>query len=45
MDEYVGLNNNATQGFAHFLKENIFDKVSFNEVHYINGNAEDLHSE
>ena len=45
MDEYIGLGNNATQCFAYFLKENIFNKVSFNEVHYINGNAEDLHSE
>jgi glucosamine-6-phosphate deaminase len=45
MDEYVGLDDNATQSFAHFLKENIFDKVSFHEVHYINGNAEDLHAE
>ena len=45
MDEYIGLNNNAPQSFAHFLKENIFDKVSFNDVHYINGNAEDQHAE
>ncbi len=36
MDEYIGLDNNATQCFAHFLKENIFDKVSLNEVYYIN---------
>lgn len=42
MDEYVGLDKNATQSFAHFLKENIFSKVSFNEVHYINGSADDL---
>lgn len=41
MDEYVGLDENASQRFAHFLKENIFGKVSFNEVHYINGSAGD----
>ncbi len=45
MDEYIGLDNDAPQTFAHFLKESIFDKVSLNEVHYINGNAEDLHAE
>jgi glucosamine-6-phosphate deaminase len=45
MDEYVGLDNKAPQTFAHFLKESIFEKVSLNEVHYINGNAEDLHAE
>jgi len=41
MDEYIGLDNNAPQRFAHFLKESIFDKVSFNEVYYINGSAAD----
>jgi glucosamine-6-phosphate deaminase len=45
MDEYVGLDKNATQRFAHFLKESIFDKVTFNEVHYINGNAADSDNE
>lgn len=42
MDEYVGIDQNALQSFAYFLKENIFGKVPFNEVFYINGNAEDL---
>ncbi|WP_018616952.1 glucosamine-6-phosphate deaminase [Segetibacter koreensis] len=41
MDEYVGLERNAPQRFARFLKEKIFSKVSFNEVHYINGSADD----
>lgn len=45
MDEYVGIDKNTPQSFAYFLKENIFDKVPFNEVFYINGNAEDLDSE
>jgi len=45
MDEYVGLEKNSPQQFAYFLKEKIFGQVSFNEVHYINGNAEDLAAE
>jgi glucosamine-6-phosphate deaminase len=40
MDEYVGLEDDAPQRFGHFLKERIFGKVSFNKVHYINGNAD-----
>jgi glucosamine-6-phosphate deaminase len=45
MDEYVGLEEKAPQRFGQFLKERIFDKVPFNKVHYINGNAEDPHVE
>lgn len=45
MDEYVGLEKNSTQTFAFFLKENIFDKVPFKSVHYINGNAVDTEIE
>jgi glucosamine-6-phosphate deaminase len=45
MDEYVGIDQHSSQSFAYFLKENIFDKVSFNEVHYIKGNTQNLHSE
>jgi glucosamine-6-phosphate deaminase len=41
MDEYVGLRSNASQRFGQFLKERIFDKVPFNKVYYINGEAED----
>ena len=41
MDEYIGLDKNASQNFGQFLKERIFDKVSFHEVHYLNGNAAD----
>lgn len=36
MDEYVGLDKNAPQLFANYLKSNLFDKVKFKEVHYIN---------
>ncbi len=41
MDEYIGLQPIASQSFAYFLKEKIFDRVSFNSVYYINGNAAD----
>lgn len=38
MDEYVGLEKNAPQGFGNFLKERLFGKVPFREVHYLDGN-------
>jgi glucosamine-6-phosphate deaminase len=41
MDEYIGLQDGAPQLFGNFLKERIFDKVSFHNVHYINGNRKD----
>jgi glucosamine-6-phosphate deaminase len=40
MDEYVGLHKDAPQGFGNFLKDRIFSKVKFREVHYMNGNAD-----
>jgi len=45
MDEYVGLDENAPQRFGQFLKDRIFDKVPFNKVYYINGNADDPYVE
>jgi len=45
MDEYIGVDENAPQSFAYFLKENIFDKVPFHKVYYINGNAKDITAE
>jgi glucosamine-6-phosphate deaminase len=39
MDEYVGLPEDAPQGFGNFLRRNIFDKVHFKSVHFINGQA------
>ena len=35
MDEYVGLPEDAPQGFGNFLRRAIFDKVPFKEVLYI----------
>jgi glucosamine-6-phosphate deaminase len=45
MDEYVGLNRDAPQGFGNFLKERLFEKVPLREVHYLNGNATDIEQE
>lgn len=45
MDEYVGLEKDAPQGFGNFLKERLFSKVSLHEVHYMNGNAPDPEQE
>lgn len=35
MDEYIGLNPDAPQGFGNFLKKRIFDRVPFRSVHYL----------
>ncbi len=45
MDEYVNLPADAPQGFGNFLRINIFNKVPFRMVHYLNGNAPDLKQE
>lgn len=38
MDEYIGLPDNAPQGFGNFLREHLFSRVSFKSVSYIGGN-------
>ncbi|MDR2815991.1 MAG: glucosamine-6-phosphate deaminase [Proteiniphilum sp.] len=45
MDEYIGLEKDAPQGFGNFLRKRIFDKVPFKSVHYINGLSENLSEE
>ena len=35
MDEYIGLDKDAPQGFGYFLKEHIFGLVPFKSVNYI----------
>lgn len=35
MDEYIGLDKNAPQGFGNFLKEHIFGLAPFKSVNYI----------
>ncbi len=45
MDEYVGLEAAAPQGFGNFLRERLFGRVPFRQVHYLNGNATDIAAE
>jgi glucosamine-6-phosphate deaminase len=45
MDEYVGLDKDAPQLFGNYLKEKLFDKVTFREVYYLNGNAHNIDQE
>lgn len=45
MDEYIGLDADAPQGFGNFLKSGLFDHAGFRSVCYINGNAEDVNAE
>ena len=45
MDEYVGLDKDAPQGFGNFLKDRLFQNVKCREVHYMNGNAGDIQEE
>lgn len=41
MDEYIGLEKDAPQGFGNYLKEHIFSKAQFKSVHYLNGQNPD----
>ena len=45
MDEYIGLPADAPQGFGNFLKDKIFNKVSFKSVMLINGQADSIDHE
>lgn len=45
MDEYIGLDGNAPQGFGNFLRESLFSRVSLGDVHYLNGVAPDRQEE
>ena len=45
MDEYIGLDKDAKQGFGNFLKEHIFSKLNFKSVSYIYGQATDYDEE
>ena len=40
MDEYLGLDADAPQGFGNFLKERIFEGLPFRNVYYLDGNTE-----
>jgi len=39
MDEYIDLPVNAPQGFGYFLKNQIFGKLPFRTINYLNGNS------
>lgn len=45
MDEYIGLDKDAPQGFGNFLKDRLFNKVNFRSVHYLDGNAVNINEE
>lgn len=45
MDEYIGLDKNAPQGFGNFLRERVFSKADFKTVNYINPEAADPEAE
>ena len=45
MDEYIGLAPDAPQGFGNFLRRELFSKVSFASVSYLDGTADDRAAE
>lgn len=45
MDEYIGLDKSAPQGFGNFLKEHIFGLAPFKSVNYIDCSAKDPEAE
>lgn len=44
MDEYIGLVDDAPQGFGNFLRDAIFSKLPFQSVHYLHGQSPDPES-
>ena len=45
MDEYIGLDKNAPQGFGNFLRDHIFGIAPFKSVNYIRIDAPDAQAE
>lgn len=45
MDEYIGLDRDAPQGFGNFIKDRLFSKVNCRHVSYLDGNASDIQAE
>lgn len=45
MDEYVGLNADAPQRFAQFLRDRIFDRLPFGSVNLLDGSNPDAQQE
>lgn len=45
MDEYIGLDKDALQGFGNFIRDRLFCKVNCGHVYYLDGNASDIQAE
>ena len=45
MDEYIGLDPKAPQGFGNFLRDRLFGKVPFKSVNYLDCAAKDAEAE
>jgi glucosamine-6-phosphate deaminase len=45
MDEYIGLDPLAPQGFGNFLRDRIFGKLNFKSVNYLGGSAQNIEGE
>ena len=45
MDEYIGIDPDASQAFGKFLKDRIFSKVTPKSIHYMNPQAQDPEEE
>ncbi|MDD2261240.1 MAG: glucosamine-6-phosphate deaminase [Clostridia bacterium] len=45
MDEYLGISEDAPQGFGNFLKNAIFSKVNFKSINYLNPSCDDVTKE
>ena len=45
MDEYLRLTHDAPQGFGNYLKQRLFNRVTFQKIHYINPDPSDINAE
>ena len=45
LDEYIGLSADHHQSYAYFMKQQLFDHVSFKKNFLLNGQADDLNQE
>jgi glucosamine-6-phosphate deaminase len=45
MDEYIGLPADRPQAFGQYIRSRFFSRLNLKEVHYIDGNAPDVHQE
>jgi glucosamine-6-phosphate deaminase len=45
MDEYIGLQKDSPQSFAHYLREHLFNFAPFKTIHFLDGAAKDPKAE